>query len=183
MGRLNYVMSDALIYLFPAMMVVAAITDVARYEIPNWVSGVLVIGYLFIAVLKGAGIGQLSMHVAAGAVVFAIGAVLFYFKAFGGGDVKLLAASAVWVGWQDLLPYLIVVALAGGVVTLLLIGFHWVNKFVGRVNDPLTAEGGAAWIKRLLSPDKGVPYGVAIGLAGLLIFSSVRDQIIAIPAL
>lgn len=181
-------MYNALIYIFPAMLVVAAVSDIACFEIPNWVSIVLVAGYVLIAFLNGAGVGQIAVHLGAGAALFAVGAVLFYFGAFGGGDVKLLAASAVWVGWQDLLPYLIVVALAGGVVTLLLLVFRWVNKFVGNVNEKITADDGPAndspeWLKRLLSPEKGVPYGVAIGLAGLLIFSNVRDQINAISGL
>lgn len=176
-------MSDALIYIFPAMLAVAAVSDVARYEIPNWVSVVLACGYFLVALLNGAGITQIGLHLAAGAVVFAVGAVLFYFRAFGGGDVKLLAASAIWVGWHDLFPYLIVVALAGGVVTLLLLGIRWVNKIAGNVNDPLTADAGSMWLSRLLSFERGVPYGVAIGLAGLLVFSNVRDQLNMIPGL
>lgn len=176
-------MSDALIYIFPAMLVIAAVSDVVRYEIPNWVSVVLAVGYILIALLNGAGFAQLASHVMAGAAVFALGAVLFYFRAFGGGDVKLLAASAVWVGWHDLFPYLIVVALAGGIVTLLLLVIRCVNKLAGNANDPLMTEDESAWLSRLLSPERGVPYGVAISLAGLLVFSNVRDQLNIISGL
>lgn len=171
-------MADTLVFIFPLLLLVAAASDVARYEIPNWVSVVLVLGYLFAGGLGGVPLAHLGTNLLTGVAVFAVGAVLFYFRVFGGGDVKLLAASAVWVGWTYLFSYLVVVALVGGIVTLLLLTFRWLNKFVRKVNDPLTADRGGTWLGRLLSPERGVPYGVAIATAGLLLFAQIRDQLI-----
>ena len=154
-------------------------SDVARYEIPDWAPIVLVFGYLFAGWLGGVTMAQLGLNLLAGVAVFAVGAALFYFNVFGGGDVKLLAASAVWVGWQYLFPYLVVVAMAGGIVTLLFLTFRWLNKILQKVNDPLMADDDETWLRRLLSPERGVPYGVAIGMAGFVLFARIRDQIAA----
>ncbi len=176
-------MAYTLAYIFPLLLLVAAVSDIARYEIPNWVSVVLVVGYLIAGLLGGISVTQLGMHLLTGAVVFGAGAALFHFGIFGGGDVKLLAASAVWVGWQYLFSYLLIVALAGGIVTILLLTFRWLNKLTSKFNESLTADAGSPWVRRLLSPERGVPYGVAIGAAGFLLFSQIRDQITVIAAI
>jgi prepilin peptidase CpaA len=96
---------------------------------------------------QGAGIG-----LAVGAGLFLIGAALFAVGAIGGGDVKLVAAVGAWVGLHGLPSFLVVMALLGGALALLQLAG-------GRLG------GAGGW----LAPERGVPYGVAIALAGLLV--------------
>src|SRR5687768_15918285 len=88
-------------WLFIAAMAALAINDVVTFRIPNWANAGVAVGFLVfagIATLTGAELPWL-LHLAAGAAVFAGGLLLFQFRAMGGGDVKLLAAAALWVGW------------------------------------------------------------------------------------
>ncbi|MBO9575941.1 MAG: prepilin peptidase [Sphingobium sp.] len=86
----------------------------------------------------------LQIGVAAG--VFALFSALFAIGMMGGGDVKMLGALALWLPWQALVTLLVVMALAGGLITLATVIHHRVAQKDGQ-------------------PE--VPYGVAIALAGL----------------
>ncbi|MGH6718803.1 MAG: prepilin peptidase, partial [Alphaproteobacteria bacterium] len=100
-------------------------------------------------------------HVLAGVAAFAAGFVLFTLNAMGGGDVKLMAAAAAWTGWGALGPFLLAAALAGGLVALVLVVARRVlpaNRF---------APDGA--LGRLLAPEQGVPYAIAIAAGGLAV--------------
>jgi prepilin peptidase CpaA len=170
-------MIDLLVYVFPTALIIAAVSDITKFEIPDWISIALVVVYPIVALLGGAAWADIGLHAAAGVLVFIGGAVLFYFRAFGGGDVKLLAASAVWVGWQELLTFILVVALAGGLVTLLLLILRLAYRGVRRISGSSTDFDATSWYTRLLSPERGVPYGVAIGLAGFLVFPKILNQL------
>jgi len=89
---------------------------------------------------------DMALQIALGLGMFGVFAALFALGMMGGGDVKLLAAIALWFPWQALLALLVVMALLGGVVTLITVIHH-------------------RRIKREGQPE--VPYGVAIALAGL----------------
>lgn len=170
-------MIDVLVYIFPTALIIAAVSDIAKFEIPDWVSIALVVVYPIVALLGDVAWADIGLHAAAGILVFIGGAVLFYFRAFGGGDVKLLAASAVWVGWQDLLVFILVVALAGGLVTLLLLVLRLMYRGIRKISGSSDEIVATSWYTRLLSPERGVPYGVAIGLAGFLLFSNILSQL------
>lgn len=161
------------LFVFPAAMVYAAYTDFTSYEIPTWLSALLVVAFLAAAVGSGFETAAILWSLSTGVALFAVGAVLFYLGVFGGGDVKLLAASAVWVGWWGLPTYLVLVALFGGVLALLLLVLR-------RLNLP-AAWRNRLWSARLLSPDEGMPYGVAIALAGLVVFRELRVVDVAAP--
>lgn len=130
------------------------ISDLCRFQIPNWISLVIVAGFLPAAVGLGWSMGTVGLHFGAGFAMLILGVILFSLNVFGGGDAKLLAAIAVWTGWGPLPFYLLMVALAGGALTLLLIVFR-------RLSLPaMLARYG--WVHRLHSEEIAVPYGVAI---------------------
>jgi prepilin peptidase CpaA len=80
----------------------------------------------------------------------------------GGGDAKLAAATAAWLGWTAILDYGVAAALFGGVLTLILLGARMA---------PLPAVFGRIdWLKRLHNANAGVPYGIALAAAGLMQF-------------
>ena len=140
-----------------ACVAAAAICDVRRFEIPDELSIALVV----LAVLHGLltpGFGWLS-HVAAPAIVFAVGLLLFARGMMGGGDIKLLTAIAAWTGLGGLLPFLVGVSLSGGALAL---GLLLVRR----------AYAGRAPRLRVLRPDAPIPYAVAI-LGGTLWWASL----------
>ena len=152
---------------FPALLATAAVGDVLRYRIPNAIPIALALLYLPAAVAAGAGFEQIAWHLGAGLIVLLIGMALFFANLFGGADAKLLAACACWTGFALMPPFLIVMALAGGVLALVLILLPLVLR--ARRAAP---EGQAAdtWLARQLAQPRAVPYGVAIAVGGIAVF-------------
>lgn len=89
----------------------SAVSDVARYEIPNRACGLVAAGYLLTAI--GSPAGPFFAGLATGLAVFAVLAVLFWRGWLGGGDVKLAAAIALWAGPGRLSDFSLATAVAG----------------------------------------------------------------------
>ena len=145
------------------LLMAAAFTDLARYRIPN----VIVCAIVAIFVIGAAfnlSWPALAWSAAAGVGMFLLGAGLFAFGLFGGGDVKLIAAMALWTGFADLPRFLFVMSAAGG-----LLGAVWLVR--RRLRRPAPAVGGPASndAPSVRIPNR-IPYGVAIALAGLDFF-------------
>ena len=148
---------------FPASLLIAAMNDLYEYKIPNWVSVVLFFSYFAAGVGLGAPPTQLLEGFLFGCAALAVGFALFAGKFLGGGDAKLLAACAPWIGLSALGPFLVYTALAGGGFAVALIIF--------RKAPALPVYAQAPWLLRLHQRPKDVPYAVAIALGGLLSFS------------
>ncbi len=150
----------------------AAVRDLLSYEIPNWIALALVGAFFALAYGGSVELSVVGSHLSAGFAVLVAGAVLFYAGIVGGGDAKLLAACAVWTGWSSaLIELALLMALFGGVLAL----FFLVMK---RVRLPASWTE-RAWLRRLRSSEQGIPYGVAIGLGGILV---LRDLPLASEA-
>lgn len=148
--------------VFPGLMAFAAASDVVTMTISNKVSLALIGGFLVVAVLSGLGGSDIALHLAAGATVLMAGFVCFACGWIGGGDAKLAAATALWFGFEGLLSYLFAASLLGGALTLLMVQFRML---------PLPQLlSGQTWAERLHSKDAGVPYGVALAAAALLLY-------------
>jgi prepilin peptidase CpaA len=148
--------------LFPATMAFAASSDLFTMTIANRVSLVLVGGFFALAVLTGMSPAAIGWHVGAGAALLTVGFGLFSFGWVGGGDAKLAAATALWFGFAHLLDYLLYASIFGGALTLLLIQFRML---------PLPQVlAGREWIERLHQSGGGVPYGIALAAAALLVY-------------
>lgn len=89
---------------------------------------------------------DMAIHVAIAAVVFMIFAGMFAIGAMGGGDVKLIGALALWFPLSKVMDMLMVMAILGGVLTLVMMLLHKRSGAPGKVE---------------------VPYGIAIAIAGL----------------
>lgn len=143
--------------LFCAPLIAAAAWDAWSFRIPNWLTGAFVVAFLAAAALSPVPVDWLG-RLAAGVLVLVVGVGLFALRIFGGGDVKLMAGAALWLGFAGLPGYLMWMGALGGVLTLALIA--------ARAAAPkLVAE--PARLPRLLTPRQGVPYGIAIAGAGL----------------
>ena len=155
--------ADAIrLLLFPTVMAFAASSDLLTMTISNRLSLALAGGFGLLAVSTGMSLADVGMHLAAGALVLAIAFVCFARGWIGGGDAKLAAATALWFGFDYLLPYLTYASLFGGALTLILIQFRLL---------PLPAMlARHAWIMRLHEKGAGVPYGIALAAAALAVY-------------
>ena len=156
-------MIDAAIFLiFPLCMAVAALSDLFTMTIPNRVSVILLGAFVIVAPLAGLGVATIGMHLIAGAIVFSVCFALFALNIMGGGDAKLLTASAVWFGFNSsLFEFVIYVSIFGGLLTLLIL-------MMRKQENAILASGLP--VPPLLFTAKKIPYGIAIGLGGFLAY-------------
>jgi prepilin peptidase CpaA len=148
--------------LFPTLMAFAASSDLFTMTISNKVSLALVAGFFALALAAGMSPAEIGLHVAAGGAVLVIAFIFFARGWVGGGDAKLAAATSLWFGFDQLMPYLIDAALLGGGLTLVVINFRLV---------PLPKPVGQwAWVERLHRKGGGVPYGIALAAAALMVY-------------
>jgi len=162
-GAVMVMLIDAIkLTLFPAMMAFAASSDLFTMTIANRVSLILVAGFAVLAPLTGMSAAEMASHAAAAAAVLAVVFVLFTCGWIGGGDAKLAAVTVLWLGFAHLADYLLYASLFGGALTFMIIQFRAVP-----LPQPLV---GREWAERLHRGDGGVPYGIALAAAALLIY-------------
>ncbi|TIT38990.1 MAG: peptidase, partial [Mesorhizobium sp.] len=113
-------MIEALIFVvFPFCMLFAAISDMLSMTIANRVPVLLVAVFALVAPLTGMDWATYGLHFASGGLVLAVTFGLFALGGMGGGDAKLLAATALWMGLSiHLVEYLVASAFIGGLLTL-----------------------------------------------------------------
>lgn len=157
-------MMDVLaLVLFPALMAYAAWSDIFTMTIANWISALLIVGFVVMAMASGMTLHDIAVdHLACGLAVLVLTFSLFAFGWIGGGDAKLAASTAVWVGWNGLSDYGLLASLFGAALTLAILYF--------RKNSLPERLSSKAWIARLHDKTGGVPYGVALAGAGLLLY-------------
>ena len=155
----------AAILMIPAIcLFMAAVMDLFTMTIPNRLSLFLLASFAVLAPVSGLPWAEISMSFAAGAVVLAVCFGFFALNIMGGGDVKLLAASAVWFGFSAALgAFIVQTALWGGLVTLLV-------ALIRSQADRFAVIGIV--VPAPILATKKVPYGVAIGIAGIMTFWS-----------
>src|SRR3546814_10810588 len=109
----SFLLFDFFFWTYGALLVGAALFDAGRFIIPNWISLALV-GLFALAVLAHPMPIDWLSHLGAMALVLVAMLVIYRFGVIGGGDLKLMTAVSLWVGF-DALPQLILwVGLAGG---------------------------------------------------------------------
>jgi prepilin peptidase CpaA len=158
------VMAEAARWSFIAAMGCLAVHDIATFRIPNW--GNLLVAALFVAFAPFTVPATAWLqHLGAAGLVLAAGIVMFYARALGGGDVKLLAAGALWIGFPALLEYVIWVGLVGGALAVALLVLRRNLVPLVAMVAPRVPE---TW-PRILVPGENIPYGVAIAAAAILV--------------
>ncbi|MFN3573428.1 MAG: prepilin peptidase [Phenylobacterium sp.] len=150
-----------LLAVCPALLIVAALKDATSYTIPNWISLALILAFFPAALAVGLPMSALGGHLAIGAAALVAGMAMFALGWIGGGDAKVFAAAALWLGWPAILPFILVTALAGGALAVGLLAMRsmMLRRYVA---------SGPAWLSRLAEPGENVPYGVAICVGGLV---------------
>ena len=133
-------------------LLVAAYTDFRRRTISNWLSGAIALAAPLFWWANGLSLWpEVALQLGVGVATFAVLAGLFALRAMGGGDVKLLTALALWIEPFAFLKLLIIMALAGGAITILFGAWHLARRQRDKI---------------------AVPYGVAIAFAGLWVLGT-----------
>jgi len=151
-----------ILVLFPAAMAFAAASDLLTMRISNRLSAGLAGSFFVVAFALGMPLADVGYHVLAALAVLAVCFSFFAMGWIGGGDAKLAAAIALWFGFAHLPQYLFLAAIIGGVLTLLLLKLRSYPLPISLV--------GTRWIERLHAPGTGVPYGIALAAAALLVY-------------
>jgi len=148
---MNMVLSWILLAALAGLLLVACWCDLKSRTIPNWLN--LVIALLAIPFWWSIGLAlwpDVALQTAVAVIVFFLFAAAFAIGAMGGGDVKLVAAIALWLPWQAVIALLFIMSVAGGVLTLAMLIRHRLAKRGGQLE---------------------IPYGVAIAFGGLWLIS------------
>jgi prepilin peptidase CpaA len=148
--------------LFPTIMALAASSDLLTMKISNRISLTLAGGFFALALLNGMGTMEILMHVFAATIVLAICFICFANRWMGGGDAKLATATALWFGFPYLMDYLFVASLFGGALT------YWLLQ-LRRYPLPYCLLR-QDWAQRLHDQKSGIPYGIALAAAALLVY-------------
>ncbi|GAB5487922.1 MAG: prepilin peptidase [Parasphingorhabdus sp.] len=128
-------------------LIIAAITDIKSRQISNKLNLCIALAAPLFWIASGMTFWpDMIWQIGIAVIVFTIFAAVFAIGAMGGGDVKLLAAVALWLHWLTFIELLVVMSIAGGVLTLLMM----IGKKIQKQKGPIK-----------------VPYGVAISFAGL----------------
>lgn len=152
----------ALLLGFPALMAYAAASDLLTMTIPNRISLALIAAFFALAIWLGLPLAEIGLHVGAALAVLCVTFTLFAFGWIGGGDAKLAAATALWFGFGALPEYLVLAsALGGGLTLLILVLRSWPMPIIAM---------GWPWLSRLREPQNGVPYGIALAAAALVVY-------------
>ena len=165
-GEIQMILDIARLSLFPALMAFAAASDLFTMTISNRIPLALSAGFLAVALASGMGLSDILFHFAAGAVVLMAAFGCFAMGWVGGGDAKIAAAAALWFGFAELMNYLLYASLFGGALTLLLLQFRqWPLPY---------ALSGQAWLIKLHTKESGIPYGIALAIGALMIYSQTE---------
>ena len=165
------------------LLIGAAASDIARYRIPNAIVYAIVAAFAVGAIFNFAW-PAIVWPVLAGVAMFLLGAGLFALGLFGGGDVKLIAAMALWTGFADLPRFLLIMGAAGGLLGLILLLKRRRQQPAMASSAPAPRESPAAEasVAAALTPEtpasqpprptrkSHIPYGVGIAIAGLDFF-------------
>lgn len=140
------------------LMWIAAYTDVKARIIPNWIPVLVLLVFAIYSAIYG-GSRDILGHLLWAAGIFCLFFAGFAFGKVGGGDVKLATAAMLWVGPEEIAPFLLIMALTGGVMALAIVlpitrlFWHWACVRVGWGSEVSRFER-----------DVSIPYGVAIAV-------------------
>lgn len=132
-------------------LLTAAFTDLRRREIDNWLTAAIALGAPLFWMSTGISWLNIGFHIGIALATFLVLLALFAFGLMGGGDVKLLSALSLWITPIWYAKMILVMAIAGGALTLLFGAHHLLRRKREKLE---------------------IPYGVAISAAGLWVLAS-----------
>ena len=157
------ILQAILLTIFPTLVIIAALTDLVSFTIPNRISLGLLAVFVPATLLLGQPLPAIGVSLAVGVVALLVAMAMFAMGWIGGGDAKLFAVVCLWLGLASMPVFLMVTALAGGGLAVLLLNARsaWIRPHL---------NGAPAWLDRLTTPGADVPYGIAIAAGALAAF-------------
>ncbi len=158
---MSQMMLAAVVALFPILVVYAAATDFFTMTIANRVTGGLLLAGVVALAMTRPGLTEVGLHLAAAALVFALGFFCFARGWMGGGDVKFAAAVAFWLGWDQVFDFALGFSIFGGLLTFAVLA-------VNRALAPVPALKIGFLVH--FDEHRRVPYGLALSAAAMMVF-------------
>lgn len=149
---------------FPLIMVFAAFSDMFTMTISNRLSLALVAGFIVMSLMQGFTLEQYLLHFLAGFVVLSVTFGFFAMGWMGGGDAKLASSTALWFGFSYLLDYTLLASVLGGGLTL--------GLLAARQMPMPSFFHSQGWLLRLHDEKTGIPYGIALSAAALIVYQN-----------
>jgi prepilin peptidase CpaA len=142
----------AVLFAAAALLVAAAINDALKYKIPNIICAALLVLFPLFVMTSPRPV-EWDQHLMVFALMLISGFAMFMGNLAGAGDIKLLAATGLWAGPHLVAVFLIMTAIAGGIVALTMAILTYMRNFSGK--------------QALALAKVPIPYGVAIAVGGL----------------
>jgi prepilin peptidase CpaA len=174
MPQALHILDQICVVAFAAVAILAALGDWSRFIIPNRLS-LAVVGlwavHALVLVLQGQSFLLIVWSITGALATFVVGFGLFAARLLGGGDVKFLAAAALWAGPDFIVPFILIVTVAGA-----LLGFAFLIPGIGHSPDEASSVDGASGVEPA-NPGvatagrlgRKMPYGLAIAVGCLAI--------------
>lgn len=147
--------------LFPLLAIAGAVFDFLTLRIPNWLNALIGVSFLIAALVFGMPWSLMGVHLLCGLILLCVGFALFAANLIGGGDAKMLAAIGLWVGFEQLVPFLIYMSLAGGLLAIAML-------LLQRFRRLLTTTGLDVFAS-IMARKIDLPYGMAIAAGALAV--------------
>lgn len=143
-------------------MIFSIIYDALTMRIPNWISAALAVSYILYTIYMQQPLLTILSNFTLAFAILACTFLLFARGIIGGGDGKLIAAVTLWFGWSEqLLTYILIAGVLGGALSVTALCFRKIAVFLPYPN----------WTPIWMTKDgHGVPYGMALGISGLVVF-------------
>lgn len=148
-----------LFFVFATPQMMAALNDANAMKIPNRIPLITLAGFFLMVPFTWAGFPVFFEHLAVGGTLFAVGFAMFAFGWMGGGDSKLMAATAFWFTWSEVFTYLVWTGVFGGVLTLFIL--------LGRSYIPVRLFT-TQWAQTMFRDQTKIPYGLALAAGAIM---------------
>lgn len=179
----------AILVLVGALLILAGFYDFRYMRIPNWIPlSVFGLFLVFLAAQHFSGLSEKPIPVlpslGVGAGVFVVFTILFALNLMGGGDVKLISALGFWAGKDQIVEFLLVTAIVGGILALGIMFWRKYAPFLGILPKTINLPQGDEQIKRGGINKKErkttyIPYGIAVSLGGLFVVNNILTILLA----
>jgi prepilin peptidase CpaA len=171
----EFEMSQLALLVFPLCMAYGAMSDLLTMRLANKLVIITALSFFVLAFTVGMPLEQIGWHVLVAFAVLVVTFAMFAFGWIGGGDAKFAAATALWLGPFLTVVFLLYSGVFGGMLTLLILSLRRqpLTPFIARME----------WLERLHNSKSGVPYGIAMAVAGLLVYaqSTIFEKLIQQP--
>lgn len=143
--------SYGLLIALAIALLFAAFTDMRRRQIDNWLNAGIALGAPAFWWASGMALWpDVAIQLGVALAAFAVFAGMFAMRMMGGGDVKLLTVLALWITPFNFMQLLLIMAIAGGVLTVVMFFWHTARRQKEKL---------------------AIPYGVAIAFGGLWVLA------------